>query len=680
MEQYFANLPTDDLIKELSLRIDNYYSWILNSGRLGNWRRRYNTYHGQRGLHSSSQITSGGEQGELSFLMSNEYRNLCQHLLVTATQQRPSTECIAINSDFISQTQTILGDSLLENYFKEKKVEKTMKRTLEAALACFDVAYTLPMWNPNKGPIAMVDPDTGTPIQEGDIDAISKTPLEVIIDYTGTNPDTDDWIIVKDQVNKFDYAASFPEKADQIIQLQRDRKQDSLYDFANTSITVGKDKSSLIDLYIFLHEKTPSVPQGRMTVFFKDAGSLWTFDGPLPYDEIPRVRVCPSEQVLGKFGYSNTNDLLSLQDVVDALCSATVTNVTSIGGNNIWSKKGDSIDYDQLAKGLSLIQSEFKPETLILNELNPQVLPVINFFIGRMQTLSGVNEVARGNLQKEMSGTAMALVQAMSIQFNSGIQAAQTHQIEETGTCIINNLQLFAHTERLSVVAGKSRSYMAKYFTSANLSRIHRVSVRQGNSYMDTTAGRVDVANKWLESGIIKTADEYTQVMYTGRLEIPIEGDQNELMTIRAENEALAEGGLVQAVWTDNHSRHAVGHKYILANPETRKDPELVKRVTAHIQEHVILGRITDPAVLMMLGIQPIPPSPMGMPGFQVPIPDGPALNLGGAAGGPNPSSALELPDPNEVGVAKPNMPKLPENALTGEPFNLEDGGLSVNG
>lgn len=667
MEQYFANLEVSDLIKELSLRIDDYYSWVLNSGRLGKWRRAYNSYHGQRGQHNSSYIASGGDQGELSYMMCNEYRSLVQHLVVTATQQRPSTECIAINSDFKSQTQTILGESLLETYFKEKKAEKKMKRTLEAALACFDFAYTLPMWNPQKGPITMVDPDYGTPIQEGDVDVISKTPLEVISDICGSDPDKDDWIIVKDQINKFDLAAAFPEKSERITNLTRDKKHDWLFDFAGVTQAQNGKESSIVDMYVFMHEKTPAVKQGRMTVFFKDAGDLYTFDGPLPYKEIPKVRVCPTEQILGKFGYSNTTDLLSLQDVIDALISATVTNITSAGINNIWSKKGDSIDYDQLAKGLSIVQSEFKPEALILNEVSPQILPIMQFFIQRMQTLCGVNAVARGDIQRDMSGSAMALVQSMSIQFNSGVQAAQTYQIEETGTLIIRHLQNFAHTERLSVVAGKSRNYMAKYFSGRDLERIDRVMVRQGNSYMDTTAGRVDIADKLLSAQMIKNPDEYLQVLTTGRLEPAIEGEQNELMTIRAENEALADGQMVSPLWIDNHPRHIMGHKYMLANPETRRDPNLVAAVTQHIQEHVMLMKFSDPVVLQILGIPAVPPSPM----FQNPLPQGPALpDFAGAGNGQNP---MALPDPTKTDVREPN---LPTNPLSGDEFNFDDGGL----
>lgn len=669
MEKYFASLPTSDLIRELSHRIDDYYTWVLNTGRLGKWRTAYNTYHGQRGNHNSSFIRSAGDQGELSFLMCNDYRNLVQHLVVTATQQRPATECIAANTDASSQSQAILGDALLETYFKEKKIEKVMRESIESALAAFDVAYTFPMWNPLKGKIAGIDPDTGQTYQEGDVEAYSKTPLEVILDFSNKDANRNDWVVVKDQRNKFDLAAAFPEKAERIINLSRDKQKDALFDFSGVDWT-GTQLSSEIDVYTFMHAKTPAVKNGRMLVFFKDAGDLWVFDGPLPYEEIPMVRVCPTERLLSKFGYSNTTDLLSLQDVLDAVISATVTNITATGVNNFWSKKGDSIDYDQLGKGMALFQSEFKPETLMLNEVNPQILPIMNFIIDRMQTISGVNAVARGNIQRDMSGSAMALVQSMAIQFNSGVQAAMTHQIEETGTFIVRHLQSFAFTERLAVIAGKSRNYMTKYFSGKDISKIDRVMVRQGNSYMDTIAGRQDVADKWLSAGIIKDADDYVQVMQTGKLEIPIEGKQNETMLIRLENEALMEGRLIQAIWVDDHPRHLLAHKYLLANPENRKNLALVQAVTQHIQEHVILSQSSNPMVLQAMGIQPIPPTPM----IEPMLPSGPAIVEEGDSpdflgANINTASALELPDPTQSGVRLPSPPK---NALTGERVNLQ--------
>ena len=92
LPEYFANKTGKELLNRLNAKIDAYYEWLLTSGRLARWKVAYDTYYGQRGSHNSSWVTAAGEQQELSFLMSNEYRNLVQHLLVMSTSTRPAME------------------------------------------------------------------------------------------------------------------------------------------------------------------------------------------------------------------------------------------------------------------------------------------------------------------------------------------------------------------------------------------------------------------------------------------------------------------------------------------------------------------------------------------------------------------------------------------------------------
>ena len=118
-QQYFASLEPDALAKELVGKIDNYYAWLLSSYRLARWRMAFDTYYGQRDQHNSSYVSAGGSQGELSFLMANEYRNLVQHVVTLASQNRPNVEAAAINTDRKSQEQCILGKQLLDYYRRE---------------------------------------------------------------------------------------------------------------------------------------------------------------------------------------------------------------------------------------------------------------------------------------------------------------------------------------------------------------------------------------------------------------------------------------------------------------------------------------------------------------------------------------------------------------------------------
>jgi len=669
-DKYFAALPTVDLRAECVRKTDAYYNWTLTSGRLARWRIAYDTYYGQRGQHNSSWVTSGGEQGELSMLMSNEYRNLLQHLLNLAARERPAVDCVAVNSDFRSQTQTVLGNALVEHYFKQKKIGKVIKDALEISLV-LDMAWIFPMWDFSVGQDIAVDPDSFDSVKEGDIRAVARTPIDVIMDFTRIDANNRDWVIVHDYVNKFDLAAQYPEKRQDIIAIQRDYSRDAIFRFGDIPPT-DQFTTDEIDRFTLLHARTPAVPQGRMLSYCENDVAL--FDGPLPFRELPAIRVCPTEQILSTFGYSNGNDLLSLQDVIDSCISAAVTNITSTGVNNIWVKKASNIDFQQLAQGMNLIESDEKPEPLILNKVAPETFKLLDFMIQRMQTISGVNSVARGDLQgKDLSGAAMALLQSMAIQFNSGLQQAYTESIEETGTQIIMQLQDFAKTERVAFVAGKSRKYMARTYSSDKIDKLQRVYVNQANPLTKTVSGRTVIAQDLLKAGLITRPDEYLEVLETGKLEPMIEGPQNELLLMRAENEAFVEGEQVPVVWTDAHAKHIQAHKEVLSNPEARKDAGLIQRVTEHIQEHIYALQTSDPNSLQILGQEPLapPPPPPGSLAPQGQIGPGPVPGTPGGGSVPSKGGLRALPQPNEL-----NLPNLPQNPMSGEKFNLEDGGL----
>jgi hypothetical protein len=115
--------------------------------------------------------------------------------------------------------------------------------------------------------------------------------------------------------------------------------------------------------------------------------------------------------------------------------------------------------------------------------------------------------------------------------------------------------------------------------------------------------------------GIITTPEQYISVINTGKLETMTEGQNKELLLVRAERERLVDGTTpVVAVLTDAHSLHIREHKAVLADPDLRMDAELVQRTLAHIQEHIDILSNPDVAnILTLLGEQPLGP-PMGTP------------------------------------------------------------------
>jgi hypothetical protein len=363
-------------------------------------------------------------------------------------------------------------------------------------------------------------------------------------------------------------------------------------------------------------------------------------DAPMPYDTLPVYRIAPSDILGTPFGYTPMFDLLPIQDAVNALNSTIFTNQSAFGVQNIMMPRGTDITASNLAGGLNVIEYNAqlgKPEPLNLTSTPKEVFEYRDMLVKDMEIISGVNAVARGNPEPNLkSGNAMALIQSMALQYMSGLQHSYVQLIEDVGTGLIKMLQRFASVPRIAMIVGKSNRTEMKEFTGDDLSSVNRVMVDVGNALARSTAGRVEMAEQMLQMGVITTPEQYFSVINTGNLDVMTEDTQSELLLIKSENEALVANELVMAVATDQHSLHIKEHKCVLADPDLRKDPQLVARTLMHIQEHLDLLRGLDPQLLAMMGEQSLAPPPAVGPDGQ-PLPPG-APPQGGAP-----------PDNNEI-------------------------------
>ena len=307
--------------------------------------------------------------------------------------------------------------------------------------------------------------------------------------------------------------------------------------------------------------------------------------------------------------------------------SAVLSNQNAFAVQNVISPRGADVTAEQVSGSLNFIEynpvAGAKPEALNLLETSPETYNFISLLERTAETISGVNSVSRGNPESSLkSGNALALVQSMSLQFVSGLQQSYVKMVEDVGTGLINMLKDFAAVPRVAMIVGESnRSYM-KEFSGDDLSSVNRVIVDFGNPLAKTTAGRVQMAEQLLQMGLIKTPEQYISVINTGKLETMTDGIDKQLLLTKAENEKMLDGEVVIAVATEKHSIHIKEHGDILADPDLKNDPELVRRVQSHIQEHIDLLRNTDPDLLVMLGEQPLQPiqppqPPQGAPGPQ---------------------------------------------------------------
>lgn len=626
---YFGAQEAKQTANILSQKSFEWFRSLDTSGYLTKLRTMWAAYHGAfyQDSGDSHTVIFGGEQGELAQIGVNHIRNISQHMLNMITSTRPTMQARSINTDYKSLVQTKLANGLLDYYMRDHRLEEYLKTAVEYSIV-FGSGYVKMEWNATGGEVYDVDEELGIEIREGDIEFQNLSPFDVMFD-TNREDRKHDWVLTRSFKNRYDLAAKYPEMKNEILALptKADLMQFSMFGF-------HYDSTDLIPVYEFYHKRTESMEDGRYLLYLSEDVVL--LDSPMPYRNLPVYAIAPGYYLGTPYGYTPMFDLISLQDSVNSLYSTVLSNQTAFGIQNIVVPKTADLSIQELSGGLTVIEADERNgqiRPLNLTQTPKEIFDFIAMLEKAMETISGVNAVARGNPDPNLrSGNAMALIQSMTLQFMSGLQQSYVMTVEDIGTGIINILKDHAAVPRVATIVGKSNKAYLKEFKGDDLDSVNRVVVDIANPLARTTAGRVEMAEQMLQMGIIKTPEEYFTVINTGQLDVMTEDTQTQLFLVRAENEKLVSNEAVVAIFTDDHALHIKEHQSVLADPDLRFDADLVKRATDHIQEHINLLRTTDPEILKMFGQQPLGPAP----GTQAPPPEGqegpPASSMQGQA------------------------------------------------
>lgn len=666
-KKYFAAKDAKDAADIVLTKAENHYNLLRANAYINKLRRMWYFYHGAfyTDVGNGHTISFNGEIGEITQLAVNHIRNFAQHMIVTITANRPALEARAVNTDYKSQSQTILANGLLDYYMREKKLEVYLKKAVEYAVV-LGAGFIKMEWNATIGRQVEYDEETDTPIYEGDIQFTNISPFDVIFDSTKSDYLEQDWVLCRTFKNKYDISAKYPELANEIDAMP------SINEIFKYTAFSATDDTDDVPVYEFFHKRTEAVPEGRYMLFLSP--NVILSDGPLPYDDVPVYRLSPSDILGTSFGYTPLFDILPIQEAINSLYTTILTNQNAFGVQNILVPRNADIVPNMLGGGLNVIeynQQAGKPESLNLTQTPAEVFNFLGMLEKVGETISGVNGVQRGNAPDGVkSGTAMALIQAQSLQFLSGLQQSYVMLCESVGTGVVNMLKRFANTTRVAAIVGKSNVSELKEFSNKDLSNINRVVVDMANPVSKTTAGKVAIADQLLQYQLLSDPQQYLQILKTGNLDTITEDNVHNLLLIKAENERLSVGQQVIAVPGDRHSVHIRNHMDTLSNPEVRNNPEYLKRVQDHIEEHLNFLRTVDPALLQMVGEQPLPPLPdPNAP--QVPLDQngqpmqpqaGSPPNMNGQA-----QEAMQVPDMGQVPGLKP--PRMPNPAHPPAPF-----------
>ena len=610
-KEYFAAQEPDDLAQELISRVDKYAGMVERSYYFEWLREAYWAYYGldKNGARTGG-LRRGGYQGEMFIMNVNHFRNILNHIMVLVTANRPALRTRAANNDAKSMEQAVVGDAILEHYMIEKRLEDHINRVVELAIVLGEGFIRLD-WDVKGGDLFGVDPDTGEQIFTGDLKYSTLSPFDVIRDPAATTAQ-EDWLITRTWVNKYDLAARFPEKKDAILELPSKAEAIATQSYYSFEFTVEQD-TDLVALYEFFHKRSDALPDGRIQLFTQDGEQLYT--GPLPYRNIPVYRMTAGEILGMPYGYSVSFDLLPIQEALTRLYSAALSNQLSFASQSVVTTHKSGISVESLVGGLNLLKvnsKDDKPEALQLTSTPAETFQYQGTLVGLMETISGINAVSRGNAKERQSGSVVALLQSMALQFNSHIEKEYARLLERVGTAHIEILQDMATVPRLVPIVGKDKQWMLKSYSSDDISRITRVYIEPTNPLSKTVAGKLELAGLMAGSGHTQSLDDLQNIIDTGRA--PSQSAQtNEDMAIAEASERLRAGEPVEVLPTDDHLARVKAYRALLHAGEPRTNPQIRELIESTIVEHLTMYQelsAMNPLLLLATGQQPLPQPP----------------------------------------------------------------------
>ena len=584
-------------------------------------------------LEATSWMTAlnfAGEQGELVKMSVPQARQLIRQLLTLLTKQRLTFNSIALIREKDVQEQVRIANALARQVTKDSNLNTLRSKLVERCLVQ-GTSFIKTTWRSDLGkPRVVQEQEDGSEnvIYDGDVEISLPSFSDVFYDISIDNWDDLDHAEVRVKRNRWSLMEQHHDLKDEILALPSCREDNYNNDVSDM------DDRDLVYVYEMYHKPTPALPQGRM-LFYSNQRTIY-------YDDINKYGKIPIEQLKPEpiegigAGYAMLSNLLPSQEMFDHSMSCQATNQSALGIQNILNPRGSDVSVRQIY-GMTYIDYTAqnipgggKPEKLDLLNTAPEVGQFAETLLGHMQQMSNINAAVRGDLPASTSGVAIATLTTNALEFLSGYSADIQRVMEATVMGAITCYKVFARTERVVRITGKNFKTTYKEFMGTDLDPIQTVEMQEVNPLMQTIAGRLDIAEKALEKGLVKDLQAYVSILDGQPLDTLTDGQQAENDLIDSENDRMLEGEPVVVMAVDNHPLHIMRHyQALLTDPETRLNGESTKAAQDHLQEHFTLSTQTDPRFMAMAatGIMPppmpeapMPPPPM-MSGDSKPTP-----------------------------------------------------------
>lgn len=648
-KQYFMTYDAEDLASEL----DTYHKKYMSSGMnpvYRMWLRNTYAYYSTI-LDAETWITSlafAGEQGELVKMSIPQARGLIRQLVTLVTKQKLAFNAIAEKAGVDVTEEKRIANALAVQTVDKQRLDLLVEYLVEKALVV-GTSFIATRWRSDWGTPRAVNQVEGggeQVIYDGDLEVSVHDVQDLTYDFTVERWEDLNWAEVRVKRNRWDLAAQHPELEKEILALP------SISQEVSSKASFDYDNVDMVYAYELYHKPTPSLPRGRFMAY-SDKKTIY-------HDDVNKMGKIPIEQYKPEtitgigFGYPMLSSLLPAQEMLDHSYSCLATNQSALGVQNITVARNAGINVQQI-NGLNFFEYSpqdatggGRPETLDLLKSAPELFKLPETMLSSMQQLSFINAAVRGDLPAGTSGVAIATLTTNALEFLNSYTKNLQVVLQNTMMNVISTYQKYATVERVVSIAGKNNQTYAKKFIGSQLAPITGFKMDSVNPLMQTIAGRLDIAEKTMQQGLVRDLQSYVSILDGQPLNTLYAPESSENDLIASENERLEEGRQVTALSVDKHPLHMMRHKTLLNDPDIRDDAPRVAVIQAHIEDHLMLEKTTDPMLMTMCATGM---APQMQPGQQ------PAPPVGG--GGPPPDGGAAESMQTELGLESENA--MPE-------------------
>lgn len=623
---------------------------------------------------TSAAATRSGEQGENVEVRVNQF-----HIHVNAKHQiivapKLAWGCQATNTNAQSMADASRGSSILEYLWKSGPYEQmAIGADLGAGLAGEEFLFTY--WNKQGGkatrrvdangqtiPQGAMGPDgqlaPGVIEYEGDVDCYAVPAWDVLRQNNAKTFEASPWRSARVPRNRWDLIAQYPDKRDEILKIPAAVNNDGNY---QSSLGPANDPDTVICHYFF-HRRMPALPLGLQAVLLS-ADCVLEFEALEPcYEHSPIHRFRAKDLKGTPYAYTSSWEAMGIQDLITDLQGSLATNIVTFAKQMIIAEAGTDLPPNQLGNGPAIIykpKGSADPTALALAAAQPEMFKHLERLRDDLRSTFGLNDMAMGQPpQGPPNAQAWALLATANITNNSDEQRNFIEGVRSVGRSLLAIIKAKMDTKRKVSIVGDFGAAVPKQdeFDKSDFAGIDDVSVDIDNPLMQTSAGRLPIAQMYIDQGFVQVPEQLETLVTTGKLEPMTQVLRNELIFIASENEAILAGQTPTAMITDSHQMHIREHKDAMFIPNGRTNPQVISAYNAHQQQHFQLALQSDPRILQLLGqaapAQPAP-LPQGPPGVSKAAKQaGPALQPPGSAAQ---GEAAKIPVPSAPAGTQPN-------------------------